>query len=386
MFRKKSFLIALALFILLNISLYLFILLFNSAIKFDVHQYGFEAYHYFYDPRMLDANFNFLRGMGAWDAQWYLKIAADKSYLFEGLQGGNLSYAFFPLYPIILVIVNFFIHNVELSAFILANVLLLLNFFSLYYVVTKLYSDSVALRTIFLLFLFPFGIFYRSYFTEGLFLLLLTWFAYFVIRKKLFIAALVTSLLFVTRPNGTIVSLIFYYSLYKSIRNREISVQKVFVYILLSIIPFSAWLYYCYTTTGDALYWYHVQSFWYSSPSIFQTVIHNVVRVFTYWQLPFHGYSYSQIDTLIVIFACLFLVDSKRILKPQLWWISLILWIVPLLVKDTMSYSRYQSVSFPIFIYLAYLCRGVSFTILASIFGILLFITSILFVNWYWIG
>jgi Gpi18-like mannosyltransferase len=267
-----------------------------------------------------------------------------------------------------------------------SNILLLANFFSLYYVISRLYSERIALKAILLLFLFPFGIFYRSYFTEGLFLLLLTWFAYFLIRKKLFIAAIFTSLLFVARPNGSVMGLIFFYQLYKAVRAKKLSLMMAGLYTVLIVIPYGAWHYLCYMNAGDPFYWYHVQSLWYSSSSVLQTVWDNIMRVLTYWQLPLHEAHNSKVDTLIVILGGILLFKSKKFLKPQLWWISLLLWIFPLLLKDTMSFSRFQSVSFPLFIYLAMTLNKAYFIIVSAIFFILLCMTSIIFVNWYWVG
>ncbi len=385
MFRNKSFSTSLVLFIFLNIFLYFFMSFSHSWL--GVSDQMAYHYHYFDDPRSTKQPFDLLRGLGVWDAQWYLKIADGGYPIYWTIEyDGYSSYAFFPLYPIIVASLNLVIRNVELSAFIMSNILLIANFFSLYYVVSKLYSSKIAQKAVWLLFLFPFSIFYRSYFTEGLFLFLLTWFAYFLIKKQLFIAAIFTSLLFIARPNGSILGIIFFYHLYKAIRNKEISLTMASLYVVLILIPYSVWHYLCYINTGDPFYWYHIQSLWYSSPSIFQTIWNNIMRVLTYWHLPLHESSNSKIDTLMVILGGMLLLKSKRFLKPQLWWISLFIWIFPLLVKDTMSYSRFQSVSFPLFIYLAYVLKRTHFIIVSIIFFILLLLTSIFFVNWYWIG
>lgn len=108
-FKDRSFLKLFGLFVLLNILLYLFITLFYNRVPFNDYNYYNNAHHYFDDPRIENGNFNLIQSLGVWDAQWYLFIASegypknpststvgDKSIM------DALSYAFFPLYPLIL--------------------------------------------------------------------------------------------------------------------------------------------------------------------------------------------------------------------------------------------------------------------------------------------
>ena len=180
---NKKFHLNLGIFLIINIIFYGFIILFNTRIPFSAYDYRVNAHHYLTDQRINKKSFNLLDALGQYDAQWYLKIA-EKGYpknpAPETLDNkkimGGLSYAFFPFYPVILSIFNAPIGNIEFSAFTVANILLILNFLSLYFMIKQFYSPGIAFKTIFLLFLFPFSMFYRSYFTEGLFLFLLIWF------------------------------------------------------------------------------------------------------------------------------------------------------------------------------------------------------------------
>ncbi len=383
MFRNRLFLLSLALFILMNILLYFFIFFSHGWLPFNQSPW---AYHYFNDQNSFNEPFVFLRALGASDAQWYLKIADSGYPIYWTIEFNGLSsYAFFPLYPIVIASLNFFIHNVELSAFVMSNILLLANFFSLYYVISKLYSSQIALKAVWLLFLFPFGIFYRSYFTEGLFLLLLTWFAYFLIQKKWSSTALFASLLFITRPNAILLSAIVFWYLYTAVRDKSLSIKKAILCIILAFVPYIEWLYFCYLNAGSPLYWQKAFSLWYPDKSTIY-VWDNIVRIFSFWSLPVHDYHYSKLDTLVVLLVICFLIVSKKRLKPQLWWMSLLLGIFPLLVKDTASYARYQSALFPLFIYLAMILHKTHFIIVSAVFFVLLCMTSIIFVHWYWVG
>jgi Gpi18-like mannosyltransferase len=390
MFKNKHFLISLFLFILLNSFLFVYILVFNKSVPLNRSQYD-HAHHYLVDPRISSKSFDLLRGLDAWDAQWYVKIAElgypkKQNKFQDGSPMGSLTYAFFPFYPFTLAVINYIVHNIELAALILVNLLLVANFFSIYFVVSKTYGSELAIRTIWLLFLFPFSIFYRSYYTEGLFLLLLVWFSYFLIKKRLFLASLFASFLFVTRPNGIVLGCILFYSLYRAVIFKKIHFWKSIIYALLSLLLFLTWLYYCYLNAGNPFFWNTIQSVWYKSPSIGITFLHNIETYLSFYSLPLHDQRASKIDTGMIVIVLLFLILGKKFLKPQLWWISFIIWLVPLLTRDTMSFTRYQIISFPLFIYLASLLKGVKFGIVSAAFLFLLFFVSVYFVNWHWIG
>jgi Gpi18-like mannosyltransferase len=394
MFRTRYFIVTFSLFILLQIIICFTILLFHNAIPFESTSYLYASHHYVQDLRATGGAFSFLRSLGVWDAQWYLRIA-DAGYpsraVFDAHPDprymGALSYAFFPLYPLVLALFNFALHNIELAAFIVANLLLIANFFSMYYVVTRLFSKEIAVKTICLAFLFPFSIFYRSYFTESLFLLLLLWYGYFLIKQKWFLSTVLGSLLFVTRPNGLFLIVVYVWQLVIAIRKKKSSWIKL-LYIPLSLIPLFLWCLYCLKLTGNPFYWHKVQSIWFKSPSIGATFFENVQHMLGFFNYPLHSTRDSQIDIVMVLITAGLLVWSKRFFKkyPQLWWISFMIWLTPLIVKDLMSYSRYQVISYPLFIFLASKVTGWKFYVLCGIFFALLLFTSVYFVNWQWVG
>lgn len=184
--------IATLIFISLNIFLYLFLYLFNDRIPFNYENYQFNATKFIEDSRATQGKFDLINNLAQFDAQWYLKIAEagyptnPHSTALEVMDGAT--FAFFPLYPIILKILNIFIMNILLTGFLFANFMLLINFWSLIYVLKKFTDEKIAIRTAFLLFLFPFSIFFRSYFTESLFLFLLIWFTHFLLKKVIWLA------------------------------------------------------------------------------------------------------------------------------------------------------------------------------------------------------
>lgn len=393
MFKSRLFQYSLVFFICVNIFLYLFIFFFHGSIKFNAYNYIYSSHHFIDDNRLGGGNFTLVNGLGVWDAQWYIRIA-EAGYpplvLFDQYDDphymGGLSYAFFPLFPILVNLFYRLTGDIEIAGFIFANFFLLVNFFSLYYVTAKLYSEKIAAGTVLLLFFFPFSIFYRSYFSEDIFLFLIIWFTYFLIQKKWFLATLAVGLLSITRPNGIVLLALLFFNFLSVVVKKEIGIPKALVYLALSIVPFFAWLWFCYMQTGNSLYWYEVQAVWFKSSTIYYPLIHNFAMFLTFWHLPFHTYHASKVDMFFLVVNSILLVLSRKFLKPQLWWFSLTIVLVPLFIKDTMSFSRYQIVSFPLFIYLAAQLDTINYRLLLGVFTVLLFLVSLYFVNWYWIG
>jgi Gpi18-like mannosyltransferase len=387
--KSKLFWKSLLAFFFINSALYIFIFAFGGKVPFNNYNYKFNAYHYLSDAQVNGGKTDFLRSLGQYDAQYFLKIA-DVGYpyladinMHDKKQLDSLSYAFFPLYPLTISVVNVLVKNVELSAFLLAILLIIADFTSVYFIVGKLYGEKIAIKTNFLLFLFPFSIFYRSYFSEGLFLLILLWFSFFLIKRKMVFCAFLLGLLAVTRGVGLFMFLPFLYYLGKELKLRKITVQKGFVALIIAVIPIILWILYCFLQTGNGIYFLTIRTTW---ASLQMPFLHNILVILSFPKLPLHGFHYSQIDVLVIIFVFCLLVLSRKSLKPELWIISFLLWLGPLLITDTMSFSRYQIVSFPLFIYLSQKLSGFKYGILLAFFLIGLFFVSLFFINWYWIG
>lgn len=393
-FKDKDFQFALSAFILLNILLYFFIIRFHNLVPFNKTNYTSNAHHFFEDPRINGGNFDLLDGLAQFDAQWYLKIA-ESGYPAnpqDNYAKGNLGsweifvYAFFPLFPILISMVNFVISNLFVSAFIVSNILLITTFISLYYVIDRLYSKEIALKSSALLMLFPFSIFLRSYFTEGLFLMLFIWFSYNFTKNNYFYSSVFLALLTITRPTAIPLIPIFLFFLFKDHSKTKTSGIGLIALIIVSVTPLLLWSLFNYYQTGNESFFMSVQAGWYNKATLFKGLFVNIESLLTFFKLPFHSFHKSQIDILVAIFATLISIKGYKILPKKIWISTLVLLFVPLLLKDTMSYSRYTAVVFPVFIVLANMLNKRLFLILATIFLVLLFTTSLYFVNWWWIG
>lgn len=382
-------LIGLSILFATQILFYLNIIFYHQNRPFHLDNYRNNAHHYFTDPRVLNGNidkekFDLIRGLGQFDAQWYLKIA-DQGYPAINNMG-SLNYAFFPLYPILLAFLNIPLQKLEMSAFFLSNLFIAVNFISLIIVISRLYDKELGFKTAFLLFFFPFAIFYRSYYPEGLFLFLLIWFSYFLIKRSWLYTSVFLSFLLVTKPQGIFISIVYLYFLIKDIKERKINSKKVLPNMFITSIPFSLWLVYNFQKTGNPFFWANVQKVWYENQSILFLIKRIILSIIHFPKLPFHSFHYSQVDILMIIIVTILLIYSRKFLKKELWLISLVLSLLPLLIKDTMSFSRYQIISFPLFLYLAYKLKGGNYLMILGIFLLTFLWLSLYFVNWFWVG
>ena len=379
--------------VLSNGVLYAVTIEFHSVFPFQHSNYTLSSHHFLPDPRANGGSFVFLRALGQYDAQWYLKIAAtgypahpsvtslnDKSTM-EGL-----AYAFFPLYPLLIATANVVIGNVELSAFLISNLFIILNVLSLYFVIQKQYNSSLAIKTTLLLFLFPFSIFFRSYFAEGLQLFLLIWLAYFLMQKEFLPCAVFLGFLNITKGSAMLLNVLYIVLLAQYILSHKLKLAKGLLCLIVIATPLVLWVIYNYIQTGNPFYFYAIQQSWDSTPAYLH-LSQNLWTVIHLFELPLHSFHTSFINTSLAIYILLLLILSRKHLPPILWWISFLIWFTPFISIDLMSFSRYQTVSFPLFLFAALLARDNKIYIsVVAVFSSLLLLTSLLFINWYWIG
>ncbi len=391
--RDKKFLSHLLLFILFNSGLYLFLFSFHHIFPLDRADYFQSAHHYLPDPRVTGQPFRLFSALAQYDSQWYLKIAAS-GYTFapdtpHSLSAKNmdtgLTYNFFPLFPLIIRLFLFVIPNLEVAAFVTSVFLLLISFASLYLFVSDFFSGIIARKTVWLLFLFPFSVFYRSYYTESLFLTLSVWFLFFLLKKNFLLSGIFLALLNITKGRAFPLNLLFLISLLIDLKHRRINLRTFFLSLTLALIPLAAWCLYNYQTTGDFFFFSRLIDVWKPHPA-WMSLLYNFIGILKFVYLPFLTFHYSQVE-IATFFICLFLLYRSRTFLPrELWWFSLLTCIFPLLTVDFTSYSRFQSVSFPLFLYIAAAAPRRLYICLILLFLPLFFLTSLFFINWYWVG
>jgi hypothetical protein len=272
-----------------------------------------------------------------------------------------------------------------MAAFIFSNLLLAIGFSSLYLFISHFYSPGLAVKTVWLFFAFPFSIFYRSYYTENLLLILSIWFLYFLINRRFTISAIFLSLLNITKGRLFPLNLMFVCLLFFYYRKHHTPFRHYLLPMLICMLPISIWIAFNYLSTGDPLFFSRVIDLWEPAPP-FISLLKNLIVIINFPFLALHSFHSSQIDVFMLILSLILIYKCRAYLRRELWWFTFLITLFPLLVIDLMSFSRYQTLCFPLFLYVAAKLPRPAYFIVLTVMIPLLFITSLYFVNWYWVG
>lgn len=172
-----------------------------------------------------------------WDSAWYLAIVT-KGYAFS-----DLSYAFFPGFPLSTWLLNLIIQNAALTLAVFSFILGL-AWVPVYQLVAENYQDKfkASQSTLFFAF-FPYVFLFTSVvYAEGLFLFstLAAW--YFFEKKKMLLAMVFASLATISRAPGFIIVLPILIKMIQSYRKDESRLpRRDFLYLLAPFACLSVW-------------------------------------------------------------------------------------------------------------------------------------------------
>lgn len=293
------------------------------------------------------------------DAGWYMNIA-ENGYPEIGSRDDlgccrancfrQSSYAFFPLFPVLIAGADRLLPGDVLpAAVLLSSVISLLAFIAFYRFAAHWWQDAgKGLWSALLLLCMPFHYFFSMVYTESLFLLLLISAFAAVHSGRLFCAAVAFAGLVLCRPNGWVTGLPLLLFLYEQQRGGNFMsrpfVSREFLRSQWLWLPAAAVLaVYCtylYYRTGDPLAFITAQKGWCKS------------WVFPLRSLFSTGETYHQVNsvyTVIFMTAALALLLWKRIPAGfhLLIWTGLLL---PLAAGSIVSMPRYISLLFPLFL------------------------------------
>lgn len=122
---------------------------------------------------------------------WYVNHGDDRFLI-----------VFYPLYPILIRIVNYLIHNYLLSGIIVSNLSLIVACVYLYKLVEIDFNKQVALNAVKFLLIFPFSFFLGLIFSDSLFIALTVMVFYYMRQRKWFLTGLLGGLASLTRNFG----------------------------------------------------------------------------------------------------------------------------------------------------------------------------------------
>lgn len=349
-----------------NITCYFFIWLVCLIIIFTFGLTNFSAAHGF--------SKDLIKNLANWDGGHFLRIAQN------GYQTKYL-YAFFPLYPMLISLVQKITGNYLTSAILISMVSAFLSLHILYRLVSLDFGKNIAQKVIIYLLIFPTSFYLITAYSEGLFLFLtLTTFYFF--RKKSFVWATVfAGLTSMVRISGIAVSA----GLILAVLTTP-GFNKKNWFILLS--PWGLILYciYLLKVTGDPVYFLTAESLeWRRSLAI---------PGFSFWEvlalLSSSGFITTQfnnfLELLFAIFGLGMVIRSFRFVQKEYAFFGLISILLPLTTSTLTSMPRFLLPIFPIFILLA-LVKDFRVIFLIQLLSVLLLSAfSILFINGFWVS
>lgn len=316
---------------------------------------------------------DFFKSLANWDGGHFLGIAQN------GYKQ-DFQYAFFPLYPLLIRLMNQVTQNYLLAA-ILIN--LVCSFFAmhiLYRLILEDFKKEIAEKVVFFLLFFPTSFYFLAAYSEGLFFFLTVLSFYLLKRKKLFLATVAVFLVSATRLVG--LAVVVGYLI-------EIGLSKGFNrknwYVLFAPVGFILYCWFLYTKTGDFFYFLVSETHWQREITI---------PVFGFWDTLttlvkpgfISGHFNSFLDLLFAIFGLGLVIRTFRFLSPGYSLYSIFSIALPLFTPSLSSIPRFVLVIFPIFILIAFTKNKYIVLAYQVISLMLLSVFAVLFINGYWVS
>lgn len=321
-----------------------------------------------------NTGFNFLNSWAQWDGGHYFQIATS------GYSGEDV--VFFPLFPLITKALSFiFFGNIVLAGLTLSSVLffLFLKIFGSY--VKHTASKNISSATIITYLLFPTAYFAVAFYSEAIFLLLMSLTLIFLHKKKIFFSSLFAGLAAASRISGIFLTVLIAAELFKEIviNPRKNWYKASYLAVSLSgIIAYSLFLLYKFKNPFLFLTYQKEwgRNFVNPANTIFN-LIKNILSPNT-----FAGY----IDSAVTItFLVLLIISYKKIKRSHFIYTAIVL-LAPLSTGTLTSMPRYVLAAFPIFILIGkFLSKKEKLRIIVwGAFLLLQLALIVMFVNGYW--
>lgn len=279
-----------------------------------------------------------------WDGMHYLYLSE------HGYVPGHPTTAFYPLWPLLIRCVSTLLGSHTLIAALLAsNLSSACALWLMYRLVREQGGSSPAASTILLLF-YPGALFFMFPYTESLYLLLSVGLFYLLLQGHDRGAAAAIFLLTLTRAVGVFGAVPLAYQLVIQ-RNAE-GKRRIFRegWLLLAapaalVLQFSV----MYLFTGDAFTGVRVQRGFAALASVAR-FLEPLRFAHAYLDVrALHGFEYSLLDRLWFTLALALLPLVYRISRPMFWY-TLAVGSFSAVTTDFISFTRYCSVLFPVFI------------------------------------
>ena len=145
-----------------------------------------------------------VNGWASWDGSWYGGIAQGGYQCGPLNPEGMRNVAFFPLFPLAVRAVMLVVHDPNLAGLIVSNVSFLIALVLLFQIVRARFDEAVARRTVVLLAVFPFAMFFGAAYTKSITLVALVAAFFFGERRQWFLAGVCAAFASAARMVGVL--------------------------------------------------------------------------------------------------------------------------------------------------------------------------------------
>jgi 4-amino-4-deoxy-L-arabinose transferase-like glycosyltransferase len=326
-----------------------------------------------------------------WDSEWYFRIATE-GYRYSGDPTVPQNIVFYPLYPMLARGLAAISGLTPPDALLLvSNVAGLSAVVALLKLVREEFGDQLALAAIALLSFFPTSVLLSAGYTESLELLLIVCFFLALKRKHYLSAALLAGLAVADRSTGIVLLPVLLWEMW---RNRD---QKPFLAALvpcLLIATSGLWLFmiYLWYTFGDSLVFSEGQTAFHLGTTLLARLI-AALQFEPFSRMILNDWNpWGQDSWFTLLFIVLIVVGWSR-LRFSWTLFAMGALLLPYLTLSggpagLVSMSRFNLVSFPLFVVLADAGLRAKWLLvgLIGLFSASLFMDTALFARRIWIG
>lgn len=323
--------------------------------------------------------FDYWKSMAQWDGGHYWNIATSGYSSLE-------DFAFFPLFPtLIRTLSPLFLANTLLTGLLISNIAFFLFLYFFHKLVSAKYGKKIAFDATVTFIFFPTTFFTVSYYSESLFLLLITLAFMYWQRKKFILTAFVVSLASLTRSAGIFLAIAFLASYISRLKFKLSKVNVNLFWLIASLSGFLLYSLYLKLNFDDPFIYISAQSLWaryISDP--FSAMFSYFWAIITGQARPFNDY----LDFLFTIIFLALLVFNTSKISTSLWIFSILPIAVGASTGTLTSMPRYLLSSLGAFIIIAILLTGrPKFKLVIWTISLILQIfLSIRFINGFWVA
>ena len=326
-----------------------------------------------------------------WDSEWYFRIATE-GYRYNGDPTIQQNIVFYPLYPMLARGVAAISGLTTADAMLLvANVAGLAAVVALFKLVREEFGDRIALATIALLSFFPASVLLSAGYTEPLELLLIVLFFLVLKQQRYLSAALLAGLAVAERSTGIVLLPVLLWEMW---RNRD---RKPFLAVLLPCVLLATsgiWLFmiYLWSRFGDPFVFADGQAAFHRGTTLAERLV-AALKLEPFTRMFLNDWNpWGQDSWFTLLFIVLIAVGWFRLRSSWALFAMGVL-LLPYLTLSggpagLVSMSRFNLVSFPLFVVLADLLLRTKW-LLAAVLGLLgaaLLMNTALFARRIWIG